>query len=235
MNIVNLLGACTVGGETAMFVLHYHLTLWSETGNFGDCWENFRRFNLMIFPVTIMCIIFFHFFKKAMSHVFGKVIIMRRVSLSAGPTLVITEYCCFGDLLNFLRRKRESFICFKPEEDCYYRNVMLQRDAAGSGSFLRIKSGWLCVEEKREYLLSRTCVGWGCLDSSVPMCGCAQLRPDCSFPLHSDSLNGYMTMRPSAAGNPPFSSSSEKRRSLRKGKQASHSSNFSVLLIHRKK
>ncbi|XP_044054971.1 mast/stem cell growth factor receptor kita isoform X2 [Siniperca chuatsi] len=80
-----------------------------------------------------------------------------------GPTLVITEYCCFGDLLNFLRRKRESFICFKLEEDCYYRNVMPQRDAAG------------------------------------------------------DSLNGYMTMRPSAAGNLPFSSSSEKRRSLRKG------------------
>lgn len=80
-----------------------------------------------------------------------------------GPTLVITEYCCFGDLLNFLRRKRESFICYKLEEDCYYRNVMPQRDAAG------------------------------------------------------DSLNGYMTMRPSAAGNLPFSSSSEKRRSLRKG------------------
>uniref|UniRef100_A0A4W6CI82 Mast/stem cell growth factor receptor n=1 Tax=Lates calcarifer TaxID=8187 RepID=A0A4W6CI82_LATCA len=74
-----------------------------------------------------------------------------------GPTLVITEYCCFGDLLNFLRRKRESFICFKMEEDCYYRNIT------------------------------------------------------------PDSLNGYMTMRPSVAGNPPFSSSSEKRRSLRKG------------------
>ncbi|TKS75028.1 Mast/stem cell growth factor receptor [Collichthys lucidus] len=80
-----------------------------------------------------------------------------------GPTLVITEYCCFGDLLNFLRRKRESFICFKLEEDCYYRNVTLQRDAAG------------------------------------------------------DSLNGYMTMRPSAAGNVPLGSSSEKRRSIRKG------------------
>nr|7KHK_A Chain A, Mast/stem cell growth factor receptor Kit [Homo sapiens]7KHK_B Chain B, Mast/stem cell growth factor receptor Kit [Homo sapiens] len=26
-----------------------------------------------------------------------------------GPTLVITEYCCYGDLLNFLRRKRDSF------------------------------------------------------------------------------------------------------------------------------
>uniref|UniRef100_A0A673AV98 receptor protein-tyrosine kinase n=1 Tax=Sphaeramia orbicularis TaxID=375764 RepID=A0A673AV98_9TELE len=80
-----------------------------------------------------------------------------------GPTLVITEYCCFGDLLNFLRRKRDSFICYKLEEDCYYRNVMSQRDAT------------------------------------------------------SDSLNGYMTMRPSAAGNPPFGSSSEKKRSLRKG------------------
>lgn len=80
-----------------------------------------------------------------------------------GPTLVITEYCCFGDLLNFLRRKRDSFICYKFEEDCYYRNVMSQRDTT------------------------------------------------------SDSLNGYMTMRPSAAGNPPFGSSSEKKRSLRKG------------------
>lgn len=80
-----------------------------------------------------------------------------------GPTLVITEYCCFGDLLNFLRRKRESFICYKLEEDYYYRNVMQQRVTDG------------------------------------------------------DSLNGYMTMRPSAAGNPPLGSSSGKRRSLRKG------------------
>uniref|UniRef100_A0A8C6M5M8 Mast/stem cell growth factor receptor Kit n=1 Tax=Nothobranchius furzeri TaxID=105023 RepID=A0A8C6M5M8_NOTFU len=40
-----------------------------------------------------------------------------------GPTLVITEYCCFGDLLNFLRRKRDSFFCFKMEKDYYYRNI----------------------------------------------------------------------------------------------------------------
>lgn len=79
-----------------------------------------------------------------------------------GPTLVITEYCCFGDLLNFLRRKRETFICYKLEEEYYYRNVLPQRETAG------------------------------------------------------DSLNGYMTMRPSAAGNLP-AGFSEKRRSLRKG------------------
>ncbi|KAM4628760.1 mast/stem cell growth factor receptor kita isoform 2-T2 [Polymixia lowei] len=81
-----------------------------------------------------------------------------------GPTLVITEYCCFGDLLNFLRRKRESFICSKLEENCYYRNVVQQRDAHTAG----------------------------------------------------DSRNGYMTMKPSVAG-PLTTTSSEKRRSLRKG------------------
>ncbi|CAN9500996.1 unnamed protein product [Ophioblennius macclurei] len=80
-----------------------------------------------------------------------------------GPTLVITEYCCFGDLLNFLRRKRESFICVQLEKDYYYRNVMQQRVADG------------------------------------------------------DSLNGYMTMRPSVAGKLLFSSASEKRCSVGKG------------------
>ncbi|XP_030583331.1 mast/stem cell growth factor receptor kita isoform X2 [Archocentrus centrarchus] len=80
-----------------------------------------------------------------------------------GPTLVITEYCCFGDLLNFLRRKRDSCICFKLEDDYYNRNVMQQRVTDG------------------------------------------------------DSLNSYMTMKPSVAGNPLVSSSTEKRNSLRKG------------------
>uniref|UniRef100_A0A8C7M8J9 receptor protein-tyrosine kinase n=1 Tax=Oncorhynchus kisutch TaxID=8019 RepID=A0A8C7M8J9_ONCKI len=51
-----------------------------------------------------------------------------------GPTLVITEYCCFGDLLNFLRRKRETFFCSKLGDDSYYRNVMLQRGTATAGS-----------------------------------------------------------------------------------------------------
>ncbi|XP_037530979.1 mast/stem cell growth factor receptor kita [Nematolebias whitei] len=80
-----------------------------------------------------------------------------------GPTLVITEYCCFGDLLNFLRRKRDSFICCKLERDYYYRNIMQQKISQG------------------------------------------------------DSLNGYMAMRPSAAGNPPISLSSERKHSPRKG------------------
>uniref|UniRef100_A0A1A7XJR8 receptor protein-tyrosine kinase n=1 Tax=Iconisemion striatum TaxID=60296 RepID=A0A1A7XJR8_9TELE len=54
-----------------------------------------------------------------------------------GPILVITEYCCYGDLLNFLRRKRESFLNSQVG-DGYYRNVSNQteptsRDVTGPG------------------------------------------------------------------------------------------------------
>ncbi|XP_045139995.1 mast/stem cell growth factor receptor Kit [Echinops telfairi] len=48
-----------------------------------------------------------------------------------GPTLVITEYCCYGDLLNFLRRKRDSFICAKQEdqaEAALYKNLLHSKD-----------------------------------------------------------------------------------------------------------
>ncbi|XP_013873207.1 mast/stem cell growth factor receptor kita [Austrofundulus limnaeus] len=51
-----------------------------------------------------------------------------------GPTLVITEYCCFGDLLNFLRRKRDSFICCEPERDYYYQNILQQKHSEGDSS-----------------------------------------------------------------------------------------------------
>ncbi|KAK6324478.1 hypothetical protein J4Q44_G00038200 [Coregonus suidteri] len=53
-----------------------------------------------------------------------------------GPTLVITEYCCYGDLLNFLRRKRETFFSAQAA-DGYYRNINNhrepQRDGNGNG------------------------------------------------------------------------------------------------------
>ncbi|XP_029706084.1 KIT proto-oncogene, receptor tyrosine kinase b isoform X2 [Takifugu rubripes] len=37
----------------------------------------------------------------------------------AGPILVITEYCCYGDLLNFLRGRRASFLNPKAGDDYY--------------------------------------------------------------------------------------------------------------------
>ncbi|XP_030228746.1 mast/stem cell growth factor receptor kita isoform X2 [Gadus morhua] len=80
-----------------------------------------------------------------------------------GPTLVITEFCCFGDLLNFLRRKRETFFSSKMEDDCYYRNILRHSNPG------------------------------------------------------SDGRNGYMVMNPSGTDPSPCTSSSERRRSLRKG------------------
>uniref|UniRef100_A0AAR2LH83 receptor protein-tyrosine kinase n=1 Tax=Pygocentrus nattereri TaxID=42514 RepID=A0AAR2LH83_PYGNA len=66
-----------------------------------------------------------------------------------GPTLVITEYCCFGDLLNFLRRKRESFYCSTLGEDCYYRNIVLHH---AEGIF------FACSEGRNGYMTMRPSV-----------------------------------------------------------------------------
>ncbi|XP_048187423.1 macrophage colony-stimulating factor 1 receptor [Perognathus longimembris pacificus] len=50
-----------------------------------------------------------------------------------GPVLVITEYCCYGDLLNFLRRKAEAMLgpslspSQDPEGETSYKNVHLEK------------------------------------------------------------------------------------------------------------
>lgn len=50
---------------------------------------------------------------------------------SSGPVLVITEYCCLGDLLNFLRQKAETFMTFVmniPEVvESDYKNICNQK------------------------------------------------------------------------------------------------------------
>lgn len=55
-----------------------------------------------------------------------------------GPVLVITEYCCHGDLLNFLRNKAQTFLnCVVsiPEERSNYKNVTADK------MFIRSDSG----------------------------------------------------------------------------------------------
>uniref|UniRef100_A0A8C1RQD6 receptor protein-tyrosine kinase n=1 Tax=Cyprinus carpio TaxID=7962 RepID=A0A8C1RQD6_CYPCA len=66
-----------------------------------------------------------------------------------GPTLVITEYCCFGDLLNFLRRRRESFYYTTLGEDSYYRNVMLHESRNGYMTMKPSVMGLLSSENRR--------------------------------------------------------------------------------------
>ncbi|XP_030643569.1 KIT proto-oncogene, receptor tyrosine kinase b [Chanos chanos] len=50
-----------------------------------------------------------------------------------GPILVITEYCCYGDLLNFLRRKRDAFFSSKTG-DGYYKNLLSQTQPSRDGT-----------------------------------------------------------------------------------------------------
>ncbi|XP_069833730.1 mast/stem cell growth factor receptor Kit isoform X1 [Dendropsophus ebraccatus] len=63
-----------------------------------------------------------------------------------GPTLVITEYCCYGDLLNYLRRKRDSFICQKFDdhsENALYKNLLNSREHVcdGLSEYMDMKPG----------------------------------------------------------------------------------------------
>ncbi|XP_066429167.1 mast/stem cell growth factor receptor Kit isoform X3 [Eleutherodactylus coqui] len=63
-----------------------------------------------------------------------------------GPTLVITEYCCYGDLLNYLRRKRDSFICQKFDEhseSVLYKNLLnaKQHVCDGMSEYMDMKPG----------------------------------------------------------------------------------------------
>ncbi|XP_023571133.1 macrophage colony-stimulating factor 1 receptor isoform X3 [Octodon degus] len=50
-----------------------------------------------------------------------------------GPVLVITEYCCYGDLLNFLRKKAEAMLGpslnpgQEPEGESGYKNIHLEK------------------------------------------------------------------------------------------------------------
>lgn len=57
------------------------------------------------------------------------VVFFSNLCILPGPILVITEYCCYGDLLNFLRRKREPFLNSQIG-DGYYRNVFKQTEPA---------------------------------------------------------------------------------------------------------
>ncbi|TSN30194.1 Mast/stem cell growth factor receptor kita [Bagarius yarrelli] len=73
-----------------------------------------------------------------------------------GPTLVITEYCCFGDLLNFLRRKRDCFCCSRLENDSYYRNVLLHPESNESrNGYMTMKPLVLGVQSTEKRSLSK--------------------------------------------------------------------------------
>lgn len=68
---------------------------------------------------------------KIMSHLgqHNNIVNLLGACTHGGPVLVITEYCCYGDLLNFLRRKAEATLgpSLSPGQDPGYKNIHVEK------------------------------------------------------------------------------------------------------------
>lgn len=68
---------------------------------------------------------------KIMSHLgqHNNIVNLLGACTHGGPVLVITEYCCYGDLLNFLRRKAEAMLgpSLSPGQDPGYKNIHVEK------------------------------------------------------------------------------------------------------------
>ncbi|XP_051514407.1 macrophage colony-stimulating factor 1 receptor-like [Myxocyprinus asiaticus] len=101
-----------------------------------------------------------------------------------GPVLVITEYCCHGDLLNFLRGKVENFLNFVltipdlPEPATDYKNVTADR------AYFRSDSGIssTCSENYLDMRPAASRPANSVLGSSL------ECQEDDSWPLDMDDL-----------------------------------------------
>lgn len=105
-----------------------------------------------------------------------------------GPILVITEYCCYGDLLNFLRKKRESFLNSQSGEG-YYCNVSNQIKPArcvhlASVSLHRRVRGQKTACQHRMVFV-------------VCVCACSSNSSNGSSGSREEAGTEYMPMRPS--------------------------------------
>lgn len=71
---------------------------------------------------------------KIMSHLgqHNNIVNLLGACTHGGPVLVITEYCCYGDLLNFLRRKAEAMLgpSLSPGQDPGYKNIHVEKKYA---------------------------------------------------------------------------------------------------------
>lgn len=71
-----------------------------------------------------------------------------------GPVLVITEYCCLGDLLNFLRQKAETFVNFVMNIPDIMENSTDYKNICNQKQFIRSDSG-ISSETSSTYLEMR--------------------------------------------------------------------------------
>ena len=145
-NIVNLLGACTQGGDDD-FEIRVNPKPWQR-------WSETSERSHMIMS-GFLCV----YFLSCSSPTNWNIILNPLPVTTPGPMLMITEYCSHGDLLNFLRAHAQDFVASILSMDsmeAYYKNMALQH------ARMRRSDGfwWLIIPEDMQHLCLLIVIFW---------------------------------------------------------------------------
>lgn len=132
LNIVNLLGACTKSGrltDLGVRIFIEHLWWWglprvfkpalSTSTHTSKCKSLEWNWLYFIYLMEVCCFWAMSFGSATIAihgfsvfHIYNPSLVLD----PTGPIYIITEYCFYGDLVNYLHKNRDSFLSRHPEK-----------------------------------------------------------------------------------------------------------------------